>query len=204
MAAGGVRGVRGVRGAELRRGMAPKARALGLALVAALALTGCSLGSIAGGDGSDGVGLSALPWCAQPQLSFVDSSSSSQQTLTNWDQVKGRLGFTPYLPPTLPKGACLDLVGATIHDPIFGGRLSVTWILPSGDPISFSEAPRRGNTGGSPQCAQSAKGTDATIVCIGAVGDTSVTIASHLTQSQITDYFKQLQPASDWEPAPAR
>lgn len=182
-----------------------KARALGLALALVLALTlaGCSLGDVAGGDGSAGQSLSALPWCAQPQLSFVDSSSSSQQAPASWDAVKGQLGFTPYLPPSLPKGACLDLVGATIHDPIFGGRLSVTWVLPSGDPISFSEAPRRGSAGGAPQCAQSAQGTGATTVCIGAVGETSVTIASHLSKSQIMDYFTQLRPATDWEPAAA-
>jgi hypothetical protein len=185
------------------------ALALALLTVALMALAGCSLGAVAGGDGAATQALSALPWCAQPQLSFVDSSASSGAAPPSWSQVKGQLGFTPYLPPSLPKGACLDLVGATIHDPIFGGRLSVTWILPGGDPISFSEAPRRGNTGntgGAPQCQQSApsaQATDATTVCIGAVGDTSVTVASHLSKSQITTYFNQLQPAPDWSPAPA-
>lgn len=189
--------------ARIRRGGARAWRAGGMALALATLLAGCSLGG--GGTSSSGQqALNALPWCAQPQISFVDSSSSSQQTITSWGQVKGQLGFTPYLPSSLPKGACLDLVGGTIHDPIFGGHLSITWVLPgSGGPISFSEAPKRGNTATTPQCAQSSQSSDATTVCIGVVGDTSVTIASHLPKSQITDYFKQLQKAPDWQPATA-
>ncbi len=187
------------------RGRARAGRISGgaLALILAAMLAGCSL---SGSTSSDQQSLSALPWCAQPQISFMDSSSPTQQTITSWSQVKGQLGFTPYLPSSLPKGTCLDLVGGTIHDPIFGGHLSVTWVLPGSGPISFSEAPKRGNTATSPQCAQSAqsgKSSNATTICIGALGDTSVTIASHLTQSQIEAYFKQLKPTPDWEPARA-
>lgn len=194
--------------ARIRRGCARAGQVSGLAL--ALMLAGCSLGSSGNTGASNQQTLGALPWCAQPQISFVDSSSSSQQAITQWSQVKGQLGFTPYLPPNLPKGTCLDLVGGAIHDPIFGGHLSITWVLPgNGGPISFSEAPKHGNTATTPQCAQStqsgqsAQTSDATTVCIGAVGDTSVTIASHLTQSQIATYFRQLKPAPDWAPAPA-
>lgn len=174
---------------------------LALALGAALTLAGCSLGGGDGGSGSGGQSLSSLPWCAQPQVSFMDSTSASQQPITRWDQVKDKLGFTPYLPASLPKGACLDLVGGTIHDPMLGGHLSVTWVLPGGSPISFSEAPKRGGALGAPQCTQSAQGSDATTLCIGAIGDASVTIASHLSQSQIIEYFNQLRPATDWEPS---
>ncbi len=194
--------------ARIRRGRARAGQTSGLALALALMLAGCSLGSSGNTSASNQQTLGALPWCAQPQISFVDSSSSSQQAITQWSQVKGQLGFTPYLPPNLPKGTCLDLVGGAIHDPIFGGHLSITWVLPGGSPISFSEAPKHGNTATTPQCSQSAQSgqsaqsSDATTVCIGAVGDTSVTIASHLTQSQIATYFSQLKPAPDWEPAP--
>ena len=178
--------------ARIRRGRAGRASGLTLALAMTLAMTlaGCSLGSSGSTSVSDQQTVGALPWCAQPQISFVDSSSSSQQAITQWNQVKDQLGFTPYLPPSLPKGTCLDLVGGAIHDPIFGGHLSITWVLPgSAGPISFSEAPKRGNTATTPQCSQSAQTSDATTVCIGAVGDTSVTVASHMTQSQITTYF---------------
>ncbi|HEX9035485.1 MAG TPA: hypothetical protein VF808_00675 [Ktedonobacterales bacterium] len=185
------------------RGRSSRFSGLALGCVALLALTGCALG---GGNGSGGAGgqtLSSLPWCAQPQFNFVDSSSSSQKAITSWDQVKGQLGFTPYLPPSLPKGSCLDLLGGAIHDPIFGGHLSVTWVLPNVGPISFSEAPAHGAAASAPQCPQSGQSSDATTICIGVVGGTNVTVAAHLTQSQLTAYFNQLQPATDWQPAPA-
>jgi hypothetical protein len=172
------------------------------ALALAVTLAGCSLGFGSGSSAPSQQSVGAVPWCAQPQISFVDSASSSQQAITQWDEVKGELGFTPYLPPTLPKGTCLDLVGGAIHDPIFGGHLSITWVLPSGaGPISFSEAPKRGNTATTPQCAQTAQTSQATTVCIGVAGDTSVTIASHLSKSEITSYFNQLTAAANWAPA---
>lgn len=173
---------------------------LGLALLT-LTLAGCSLGgstnsgSSAPGDQS----LSALPWCDQPLISFQDDSQQSQQ-LTRWSAVKDQLGFTPYLPATLPAGSCLDLVGGTIHDPIFGGHLSVTWVLPKTGPISFSEAPKRGSVSSTPQCTQSQQGADATTICIAAVNDTSVTIASHLSASALQAYFGNLQSNVAWAP----
>jgi hypothetical protein len=191
--------------ARTQRGRARLGRAGGVmaALALAVTLTGCSLGfggdSGAGGDQA----LNSLPWCGQPQISFIDSSSSSQQTITQWDSIKGQLGFTPYLPSSLPKGTCLDLVGGAVHDPIFGGHLSVTWVLPGGAPISFSEAPKRGNTATTPQCATSSQTSNSTTICIGAVDNTSVTVASHMSESEIKSYFNQLQPATDWAPAPS-
>lgn len=174
-------------------------------LALAMMLAGCSLGFGGGSTTSNQQSLGAVPWCAQPQISFVDSGSSTQQAIDQWSKVKGELGFTPYLPPTLPKGTCLDLVGGAIHDPIFGGHLSITWVLPNGGgPISFSEAPKRGNTAATPQCAQTSQTSQATTVCIGVAGDTSVTIASHLSQSEIKSYFSQLKSAANWEPASAR
>ncbi|MFI5278104.1 MAG: hypothetical protein ACHQ1E_12600 [Ktedonobacterales bacterium] len=175
---------------------------LGLALLA-LTLAGCSLGGGSGSANSD-QSLNALAWCDQPLISFQDDSQPSQQALTQWGSVKGQLGFTPYLPATLPKDSCLDLVGGSIHDPIFGAHLSITWVLPKTGPISFSEAPKRGAVSTTPQCAQSQQGSDATTVCIGALGDASITIASHLSESALQAYFPKLQPNVDWQPtAPA-
>lgn len=176
------------------------AAAITLALAGTLAA--CSLGG-ATTSVNDQQALNALPWCVQPQISFVDSGSSSQQTITDWDQVKGELGFTPYLPATLPKGSCLDLVGGAIHDPIFGAHLSITWVLPGGNPISFSEAPKRGGAADKPQCEVSGQPvatgqanatvqpSQVTTVCIGALGNTSVTVASHMSQSELTTYFQK-------------
>jgi hypothetical protein len=179
---------------------------LGLALLA-LSLAGCSLNPGASNSGGSGdQSLNALPWCDKPLISFQDDSQPSQPPLTQWNAVSGQLGFTPYLPPSLPSGSCLDLVGGSIHDPIFGGHLSITWVLPKTGPISFSEAPKRGAVSATPQCAQSQQGSDstnatnATTVCIGALGDASVTIASHLAASALQAYFPRLQPNVDWQP----
>lgn len=176
---------------------------LGLALLglALLALSGCSLTSGADSSGAvSGQDLSALPWCDQPLISFQDDSQPSQQALTSWSAVKDQFGFTPYLPATLPKGTCLDLVGGSIHDPIFGSHLSITWVAPKTGPISFSEAPKRGSVSAAPQCGQSQQGSAATTICIGALGDASVTIASHLPESALKAYFSALQPNASWEP----
>lgn len=175
-----------------------------IVVVALLTLAGCSLGG--GGNGSGGSNplssnqnLNALAWCDQPLISFQDDSQQSQQ-LTSWSAVKDQLGFTPYLPATLPTGSCLDLVGGTIHDPIFGGHLSITWVLPKTGPISFSEAPKRGAVSSTPQCTQGQQGSDATTICIAAVQNTSVTIAAHLSASDIQSYFGSLQANVDWQP----
>jgi hypothetical protein len=178
---------------------------LGLAL---LALAGCSL-SLGGGSGSTNTdqSLNALPWCDQALISFQDDSQPSQQALTDWGAVKGQLGFTPQLPTTLPKGSCLDLVGGSIHDPIFGAHLSITWVLPRSGPLSFSEAPKRSSVSTKPQCAQSQEqqgSSDATTICIGTVGDASITIASHMPTATLQNYFSNLQAGVDWQPtAPA-
>lgn len=186
---------------------------LGLALLA-LTLTGCSLSLGASSVAKSGdQTLSALPWCDQPLISFQDYSQSSQQAITQWGAVKDQLGFTPYLPTTLPKGSCLDLVGGSIHDPIFGGHLSITWVLPTVGPISFSEAPKRGSVTSTPQCANSmptATGTpgtqsqlnnQSTTICVAALGDASVTIAAHMSTSDLQAYFGKLQPNVDWQPS---
>lgn len=178
---------------------------LGLAL---LALAGCSLSLGGGGSGvaNTDQSLSALPWCDQPLISFQDDSQPSQQALTDWGAVKGALGFTPYLPASLPGGSCLDLVGGSIHDPIFGAHLSITWVLPGSGPLSFSEAPKRGTVSTTPQCAKSQvqTGSQATTICIGTLGDASITIASHLPTATLQGYFSKLKANVDWQPtAPA-
>ncbi len=173
------------------------------AALLALSLAGCSLGS-GSSSGASAESLNALHWCDQPLVSFQDDSQPSQQPLTQWSEVKGQLGFTPYLPATLPKDSCLDLVGGSIHDPVFGAHLSVTWVLPKTGPLSFSEAPKRNTDSSAPQCAQSQQGTDTTTICIGTMGDASITIASHLSESELQAYFSKLQSNVDWAPtAPA-
>lgn len=175
---------------------------------------------------SSAVALAKLAWCDQPNVLFQDNSTTDQTELTSWYQVKDQLNFTPYLPPTLPKGSCLALAGGAIHDPIFGGRLSITYELADGTPVSFSEAPKRGNLGDSLQCQASASpaadatpaatpnptagavtttatATPQTMVCIGAVGNTTVTVASRQSESDVRAIFKALEANVEWVPAVA-
>lgn len=195
-----------------------------LAAICALTLGGCGV-ALGGGSASgvSGQSLNTLPWCDQPLISFVDGSKPTQAPITDWNAVKNDLGFTPYLPASLPQGSCLDLVGGSVHDPIFGGHLSVTWVLPKTGPLSFSEAPKRNVTAGAPQCAEAqaipsatpgsaatpsattttppdAGAAAATTICIGAQSDTAVTIAAHLPASQVRAYFDHLQPNVNWAP----
>ena len=185
-----------------RRGRATKRGATALACALALlgALAGCSLGS--GGTASKTTvpGLTALPWCDSPALNFVDDSTQAQAPINDWSQVKPQLGFTLYLPSTLPKGSCLVLAGGSVHDPIYGAHVSLTWdVAPAMTPLSFSEAPRRG-AASKAQCE--ARAQDAKVsICLGSVKDTSVTIVANQSPTELQSIFNALQPDVEWLPS---
>src|SRR5579859_7327198 len=157
-----------------RGGQARPPRLALMALAFVVALAGCdAFGS--GKSDNTASGLGQVPWCDRPSITFLDSSAPNQTPQTHWDQVKDQLGFTPYLPPSLPNGACLVLAGGTLHDPVLGGNLRITWELPNNIPLSFSEAPKRPNLGDKLQCTASAQDKQSS-VCLGVMGDTSITI----------------------------
>src|SRR5205085_8058840 len=56
--------------------------------------------------------------------------AGTPKTITDWAQVEPNLGFTVYLPATLPQHSCLVSALATIHDPIFGGSFTIGYLLP--------------------------------------------------------------------------
>ncbi len=176
-----------------------------MALICALMLLGALAGCSLGGSGTTATkagppGLTALPWCDAPTLNFVDDNTQAQTPINDWSQVKPELGFTLYLPKTLPKGSCLVLAGGSIHDPIYGAHVSLTWdVAPAMTPLSFSEAPRRGAPS-KPQCEATAQ--DAKVsVCLGSVKDTSVTIVGAQTPTQLESFFNALQPDVEWLPS---
>lgn len=174
---------------------------LACALLLASALAGCSL---FGGGGSKSSAakpsLTTLPWCDRPYMNFVDDSTQAQTPINDWSQVKSQLGFTLYLPPSLPTGSCLVLAGGSVHDPIYGGHVSLTWdVAPDMSPLSFSEAPRRG-AGSKPQCEASSQ--DAKVaICVGTIKDTSITIVARQSPSQLQSVFNALQPDVEWLPS---
>lgn len=177
--------------------------ALVAALCGLLLLAGCTLFN--GGGGSSGAqSLSDLSWCDTHQSPrFQDDSTPSQPVLSNWTDVKDQLGFTVYLPSSLPKGTCLALAGGSIHDPIYGGHLEVTYLLPGQPdqvPLAFSEAPKRSGMSSSVQCVQSPQDSKTTI-CLGAIDNTSVTIASRQSSSQLQSVFSSLTSNANWLPS---
>jgi hypothetical protein len=170
-----------------------------LGLLGVLTLAGCNL---FGGSPSatNAQSLTQIPWCDRKDISFLDQSAPSAAPLTNWSDVKDQLGFTYYLPSTLPKGTCLVLAGGTIHDSVFnGGKFSITYNLPDSGPIAFTEAPKQPNVATSVQCVQSAQDAK-TNICQGVVGETSVTIASRLSTDAIQGYYSSLKGNVAWTP----
>jgi hypothetical protein len=190
-----------------------------------LLLAGCASNS--GGIGSHGdneVSLKSVPWCDRPLMSFQDNGTTARKIISDWSAVKDQLGFTPYLPPTLPKGSCLALAGGSIHDPIFGGKFSATYVLPGSGALAFSEAPKRGNMTEELQCiaspvpgttpasktptATSTPGTPTAtpqaatpIICQGVVKDTSITVVGRQSESDLKALFGNLQGGVDWVPS---
>lgn len=174
---------------------------LGMALVLALALAGCasdSTSTITSGD----LQLGQVPWCDKPLISFQDDGTTTQKIITDWASVKDQLGFTPYLPTTMPHGTCLALAGGSIHNPIYGGQFSITYVLPAIGPLSFSQAPKRPNLPSATQCIQSTQDNKTTI-CAGVKENTSITIASRQTATELQAVFGTLQPNVSWLPTSA-
>ena len=201
--------------AKGRRAALAAGGALWLAL--ALILVGCAA-SGASTTSSGTVALAQISWCDQPSISFQDDGQVTRPILTDWNQVKSRLGFTPYLPATLPKGTCLALAGGSVHDPIFGGRFLITSYLPATGPLSFSEAPKQTGQAGQAtskvQCTQSAQatttanatpspGTTPTLpltVCLGTIGNTNISMASAMASNNLQNLFGSLKPNIEWVP----
>lgn len=191
-----------------------------LLLTLMLGLAACA--SSAGPAPDTGLTLTHVPWCDQPSINFQDDGKLTRPMVSDWQSVKGQLGFTPYLPASLPKGTCLALAGGSIHDPVFGGRFLITYYLPTTGPLSFSEAPK--STSGSNalpdkvQCSQAAQsatpnstgsGTPTPTpvppltVCLGTISSTNVSVASAQAPKDLQTMFNALQPNVDWVPQQA-
>ena len=112
--------------------------------------------------------------------------------------LKINLGSPPICRRICPKGTFLALAGGSIHNPIYGGQFSITYVLPKIGPVSFSEAPP--NQGcKKTQCIQSAQDSK-TMICVGAISDTSITIASRQPEADIQAMFGTLKPNVAWVP----
>jgi hypothetical protein len=190
--------------------------------------------------------LTGLHWCSKPLMVFRDEGASAAnsaaqptatatttpvtavpatptstpqpRTITSWSQVEPALGFTVYLPETLPQGTCLVSASGTLHDPIFGSSFTIGYLLPDHSALSLSEAPLRSqnphfqcspassvNVGGS-----GARGTPTPThgsaskplqLCSGALKRTSIVFSAHGTTTTLEQLFHSLQPNVNWIPA---
>src|SRR5579885_108664 len=140
-------------------------------------------------------------------------------TITDWSVVKANLGFTLYLPASLPNGSCLVSAQATIHDPIFGGSFTIGYLLPDHSSLSLSEAPLKSQsvtfqcnptsiattptatTGGKGTPVAATPTTTPTQLCSGAKDTTNIVLSGPGSESSLQQIFNSLKPNVNWIPA---
>ena len=143
------------------------------------------------------------------------------RTITDWSEVEAGLGFTVYLPSTLPRETCVVNAQATIHDPIIGGSFTIGYLLPDHSALSLSEAPlisqntafqcnpsngatpQANNTpkAGIPIVSPSATQEGAFLLCSGAKDTTNVVMSARGSSDRLQQFFHNLQPNVSWIPA---
>ena len=143
------------------------------------------------------------------------------RTLTDWSQVEGNLGFTVYLPATLPHGTCLVNAQATIRDPIIGGSFTIGYLLPDHSALSLSEArlitqntafqcnPSNATTAqanstpkaGTPIVTPSTTQEVPVLLCSGAKDTTNVVMSARGSSGSLQQIFQNLQPNISWIPS---
>ena len=143
------------------------------------------------------------------------------RTITDWSEVEAGLGFTVYLPSTLPRETCLVNAQATIHDPIIGGSFTIGYLLPDHSALSLSEAPLisqntafqcNPSNGATPQANNTPKaGTPIVspratqevplLLCSGAKDTTNVVMSERGSSDRLQQFFHNLQPNVSWIPA---
>ena len=180
--------------------------------------------------------LSSLHWCGRPSMVFRDqadanAAKNSPQTklgpangtptaINDWNTVKENLGFTIFLPKTLPAGSCLLNVSSSLRDPIFCSNFTITYVLPDQNSVSFSQAPSRAQNTGF-QCnvsdAPAADGNGVTKketpgatptptanpvqLCNGVREKTNIVFSARGATPALEQFFQGLQPDVDWMPA---
>lgn len=185
----------------------------------------------AGASSPTPTGTATKPSTPTSSATVTPPAAGTPRTITDWAQVEPNLGFTVYLPATLPQHTCLVSVLGTIHDPIFGGSFTIGYLLPDHSSISLAEAPLRGqstqfqcnvssnttasSTGhtGAEFQTLSASSTPAKSlvsptptqipnqICSGAKSTTNIIFSGRGTTESLQQFFNMLQPNVHWMPA---
>lgn len=201
------------------------------------------------------VALSRLHWCEKPTMVFRDlavatnttpgatpgatsettpapgtmgglgPANGTPTTITAWSLVKANLGFTVFLPATLPAGSCLLSASGTLRDPILGSNFTIVYLLPGKDALSLAQAPQRSQSTAF-QCSASPttsaveatrtstagaaqKGTatpepgvtQGTVqLCSGVRDKTNIVFSARGTTQTLQAFFHNLQSGVDWMP----
>jgi hypothetical protein len=166
-------------------------------------------------------GLTATATVGSTETPTATVAPGTPRTITDWSEVESGLGFTVYLPATLPRGTCLVNAQATIHDPIIGGSFTIGYLLPDHSALSLSEAPRisqntafqcnpsssktpqANNTpkAGTPIVSPSTTQEVPVLLCSGAKGTTNVVMSARGSSDRLQQIFQNLQRNISWMPA---
>jgi hypothetical protein len=166
-------------------------------------------------------GLTATTGVGSTATPTVMSAPGTPRTITDWSEVEASLGFTVYLPATLPRGTCLVNAQATIHDPIIGGSFTIGYLLPDHSALSLSEAPlisqntafqcnpsnattpQAKNTpkAGTPTVSPSTTQEGLLLLCSGAKDTTNVVMSARGSSDSLQNIFQNLQSNISWIPA---
>jgi hypothetical protein len=213
-------------------------------LLVGLLLVGCSGlfgGNTSGANSSvQSVALSGLPWCNnKPDGTFMDdaaatptpqatnsSSGASPKGGTatpvpangipiSWSFFEANLGFTIFLPATLPEGSCLLKPFGWVHNTSSHNSFIITYVLPDQNSLTIAQTLQTGPNA-SFQCFVSPdpsypKGATPTVVaatklaplelCSGVRGNTNITFSARWAPKQMQQFFNGLQSGVDWMPA---
>ena len=189
--------------------------------------------------------LSTLHWCGKPLMIFRDEGApatpaasvtvaatasvtavvgdgsatatptSAARTITNWAEVKPDLGFSVFLPATLPAGSCLVSASGTFHDPIFGSSFTIGYLLSDHSALSFSEAPLHSQNTAFQCSPTSSSGSNSAgggtptphtqqvpvQLCSGARAKTNIVLSARGATASLEKLFQSLQPDVNWIPS---
>jgi hypothetical protein len=163
----------------------------------------------------DGAKPSPTPTSNSSAVAVASTTPTTGQgtpfTITSWDTVQAGLGFTVYLPTSLPAATCLVSAQATIHDPTLGGNFLIGYLLPDQTALAISEAPlisqntafQCSATGSSTQKSTNGAATPTSTpvqYCSGAKGSTSIVLSAQRSVKYLQQLFTGMQPGVAWIP----
>lgn len=184
-------------------------------------------GNTPGTDSSaHSVALSGLPWCNnKPDATFMNDAPSSSSASTgpangtpvaiSWSFLKANLGFTLFLPATLPNGSCLLKPFGWVHNAASHNSFIITYVLSDRTSLTIAQTLQTGpnmpfqcfvspdpsaTKGGTPLATPKTKLAPIQL-CSGVRDKTNITFSARWTPKQMQLFFNDLQPDVDWMPA---